>query len=247
MLVQVKAFYLFLLLMGSHGEVILGSSVDAEGPDLDGASTVYSRPSGQPNLFGASLQNGQRGGLVDDGDGDGGPRGNDLVPRRMVVQMRRGRGGGDVHATASTSTSNDLKKNTVRGGLGTKVCAYYMIECIFAVITSWQIKTDDSVLSFARDRRPLLMLMLIPSSSFVELTWKVAAVSFLLARFRSTFVAAMNSRSWWALQPPAPVLRIAISKEDVSESLLAQVSRDTLKSPALLPTSIAKRNVPRTD
>jgi hypothetical protein len=243
MLVQVKAFYLFLLLMGSHGEVILGSSVDAEGPDLDGASTVYSRPSGQPNLFGASLQNGQRGGLVDDGDGDGGPRGNDLVPRRMVVQMRRGRGGGDVHAM--TLTSNDLKKNTVRGGLGTKVCAYYMIECIFAVITSWQIKTDNSILSFARDRRPLLML--IPSSSFVELTWKVAAVSFLLARFRSTFVAAMNSRSWWALQPPAPVLRIAISKEDVSESLLAQVSRDTLKSPALLPTSIAKRNVPRTD
>jgi hypothetical protein len=51
MLVQAKAFYLFLLLMSSHGEVILGSSVDAEGPDLDGASTLYSRP-GPPNLFG---------------------------------------------------------------------------------------------------------------------------------------------------------------------------------------------------
>jgi hypothetical protein len=51
MLVQAKAFYLFLFLTGSHGEVILGSSVDAEGPNLDGASTLYSRP-GPPNLFG---------------------------------------------------------------------------------------------------------------------------------------------------------------------------------------------------
>jgi hypothetical protein len=50
MLVQAKAFYLFLLLIGSHGEVILGISVDAKGPDLDGASTLYSRP-GPPNLF----------------------------------------------------------------------------------------------------------------------------------------------------------------------------------------------------
>jgi hypothetical protein len=51
MLVKATAFYMFLLLMGSHGEVILGSSVDAEGPDSDhGASTLYSRP-GPPNLF----------------------------------------------------------------------------------------------------------------------------------------------------------------------------------------------------
>lgn len=51
MLVQAKAFYLFLLLMGSHGDDVLGSSVHAEGPDLEGASTIYSRP-GPPNLFG---------------------------------------------------------------------------------------------------------------------------------------------------------------------------------------------------
>jgi hypothetical protein len=50
MLVQAKAFYPFLLLMGSHGEVILGSSVDVEGPDLDGASALFSRP-GPPNLL----------------------------------------------------------------------------------------------------------------------------------------------------------------------------------------------------
>jgi hypothetical protein len=103
--------------------------------------------------------------------------------------MRSGRGGGDVHATASTS--NDLKKNTVRGGLGAKVCAYYMVRCIFALITSWPINTDDSAFSFARDRRPLLML--IPSF-FAKFTGKVTAISFLLARPRSNLVAAMNSR-----------------------------------------------------
>jgi hypothetical protein len=201
MLVQAKAFYLFLLLMSSHGDDdVLGNSVDAEGPDLNGASTIYSRP-GPPNLFGEdneevrneihvllpvftslthffrypSLQNGQRDGLVD--DGDGGPRGNDFVPRRTAAQMRSGRGGGDVHYTASTSTSNDLKKNTVRGGLGAHVCAYYKIECIFAISTSWKINTNDSVLSFARDRRPLLML--IASSFLAEFAGKVTAVSFL--------------------------------------------------------------------
>jgi hypothetical protein len=51
MLVQAKAFYLFLLLMGSHGDFVLGSSLDAEGPDLDRANTIYIRP-GPPNLFG---------------------------------------------------------------------------------------------------------------------------------------------------------------------------------------------------
>jgi hypothetical protein len=51
LVLQAKAFYLFLLFMGSHGDDVLGSYVDAEGPDLDGASTLYSRP-GPPNLFG---------------------------------------------------------------------------------------------------------------------------------------------------------------------------------------------------
>jgi hypothetical protein len=102
--------------------------------------------------------------------------------------MRSARGSGEVHATAWTS--NDLKKNIVRGGLGAKVCAYYMIECIFAMITSWQINTDDYVLSFGRDRRPLL----IPSF-FAEFTGKLTtAVSLLLARPRSNLVPAMNSR-----------------------------------------------------
>jgi hypothetical protein len=50
MLVQAKAFYLFLLLISSHGDVVLGTSVDAEGPDLDGSPTIYFRP-GPPNLF----------------------------------------------------------------------------------------------------------------------------------------------------------------------------------------------------
>ncbi len=50
-MIQAKAFRFFLLLMGSHGKVVLGSYVDVEGPDLYGASTIYSRP-GPPNLFG---------------------------------------------------------------------------------------------------------------------------------------------------------------------------------------------------